>query len=476
MTAIAVLQSLGDKMKKVFSYLDEKKSLIFYILVVAVVFSSTCFLDVIITTRHGINFWNALFEGKILTFYSYNLDAHYLPGYNNSYSALYNICEYIIFALWDFPLWIYEKLSGNDSMGVPICLVYAKSIALAFGMACMYMLRQICISLSKSEIWPKVRLIVFTSVIVSSTVISMGQYDVISLFFILTGLNFYLQRNQKGFILFFAFAIPMKLFALLYFVPLLLIREKRISRVFLKMVCACSIFVFTTAVFHITDYEGVTASSSNFLIKKILVNNISISFEPVSLFLVFFILIAICCYLIKEKNDNPLFVIKLCLFISFFSLIIPSHPQWFIYSVPFFSILCCCMGEKNFGGLLFLETIFETAISFAHLIYLPGVCSANMVEITWIGKIFGRVGERGFLSFFEYLREMGLSEGVNGILKIALAMALASAVVFAIFMKIPHLLKCCERIEWKVWKRIRIMCCTLALMTPFLGYAVFLSE
>ena len=74
-------------------------------------FSLYLYSDICHTSIRGIVFWDTLFQGRLNEFYSY-----FYPGVENSYfpsgvaDASYDFLFYIIFAIWDFPLWCFEKI------------------------------------------------------------------------------------------------------------------------------------------------------------------------------------------------------------------------------------------------------------------------------------------------------------------------------------------------------------------------------
>ena len=59
----------------------------------------------------------------------------------------------------------------------------------------------------------------------------MSAYDIVALYFAIIGLDYYFKGNTKKFTICFMFAIPLKFFALLIFIPLVLLREKRILKI-----------------------------------------------------------------------------------------------------------------------------------------------------------------------------------------------------------------------------------------------------
>lgn len=150
---------------------------------------------------------------------------------------MYNIVEYVIFAVYDFPLWVFESLTGIDSMGTVIGILYAKSIVILFIIG---VLKQVCL-IAEKIFGDKIRndllaLLICTSILSITTIYAMGQYDIILTYFMLGGIHGALIDNRKKFLLNFSVAIPLKLFALLAFIPILLLKEKKYCRLFLTHV------------------------------------------------------------------------------------------------------------------------------------------------------------------------------------------------------------------------------------------------
>ena len=57
------------------------------------------------------------------------------------------------------------------------------------------------------------------------------QYDIVLVAVMLLGLHAYMKGNQRGFLLWFMLANTLKLFAVFVFIPLVLLKEKRLRRV-----------------------------------------------------------------------------------------------------------------------------------------------------------------------------------------------------------------------------------------------------
>ena len=108
--------------------------------------------DVCHTTTRGISFWNALFEGNIGQFYNYpypGVEGSWLP--NGTMGGAYDLGLYIIFALWDFPLWCFEKITGISFLSVYLGRLYAKSISLFFLIISAFVVKKITYELTQKE-------------------------------------------------------------------------------------------------------------------------------------------------------------------------------------------------------------------------------------------------------------------------------------------------------------------------------------
>ena len=87
--------------------------------------------DIIVTTRHGINFWDILLDGDFFAFYELNRCESGNWVYAKAQGCAYNILVYVIFALWNLPLYLLERFAGLDVMNTVPCLIYAKLLPVA---------------------------------------------------------------------------------------------------------------------------------------------------------------------------------------------------------------------------------------------------------------------------------------------------------------------------------------------------------
>jgi uncharacterized membrane protein len=90
----------------------------------------------------------------------------------------------------------------------------------------MYLIGKVISNNSTKAKW--LSAIFASSPIAVFAVFIFGQYDIIGIFFTMLGFYYYVKDNRLRFSLFFSLAISVKYFALIPFLPLLLLKEKRI--------------------------------------------------------------------------------------------------------------------------------------------------------------------------------------------------------------------------------------------------------
>ena len=448
------------------------------IITIIFIFTTSVFSDVIITTRHGINFWHALFEGEILHFYEYNLNCIYLPQRSETWSAIYNIVIYFIFAIWDFPLWLVEHIFGIDVLGTLGGLLWGKAIVLPFLVGIAKRIYDICILIMTEKDASDTIFLFLTSGYVLFTVLSMGQYDVILLFCILNGIYGYLINNNKIFFCSFWLAIPLKLFALFMLIPLVLLKEKSIFKIIFKLLGTCSLYIFTSGMAWILENDAIKEATALQIdiIRKLFANNIQLSLMECSLFIMVIIVIYLLCYLTKRelRIDNIWIIYIVYIIYAAFCVLCPTSPQWHILMCPFMMILLV-YEKKNRIVLLILEIVATSSIILAQGIYLNNIIAANMVDLLWIADIFGNIRcWEEYNSIYLLLAEFVGNELFALILKILVPMYTVSMILFSIFA-IPHKLGFKKYLIESTEKSVRYWVLLRSIIGIFLAIIPLLS-
>lgn len=360
-----------------------------------VLFSSHIYWDLIITTKHSVNFWYALEQGKLLNFYSFNIDATPSNPLFPAASAGYDFIVYVVFAIWNFPLWVLERFFDVNIFTALPCLLWAKAILLPFLFATAVVVFKTCKELKISTNHAKWAVYIFmSSGFVFSSLFLIGQYDIISIFITMLGLLMYIKGHNKRFVLLFAIAISFKLFALLIFIPLVLLKEKRVMRIMVYGLVAISLTVIQKAVFLLDQAMGPAQEfASQLVISKLFHNRLEIGLEIIYIYIFAFVGLCIFCYVKNledqdEANNFSIYIPFASMALLF--MLTPAYPYWMILLTPYFPILLF-LNTKHFKLNLLLDTILSASMIIAYSIIYFWCYGIKTIEPMLIPRLFGAV-------------------------------------------------------------------------------------
>ncbi len=310
-----------------------------------VAFLSFAYIDLLSTQRHGICFWDSLFSGHILDFYKdcelvYTGNAHY----HVEMSAHYDMTLYLIFAVWNLPCYLYEKITGLNAQELTAFILWGKTLVLA---AYLLVVRETV--LIRRLLCPgpegdgKIALVTASSALLMIYSVGTGNYDVISLIFMLSGTRYFMMEHRKKAVLHFALAFSMKYFAVWCFVPILLLYEKKILKLFEAMLGLVGISLAEKVIFMSSVYlhreDTVAGNILNGMIGTLLGSSaIQIpGIGSVSLLIPIYLIFLLWVYLRKvdEKEKN-----REALRYGFWSwgiffLLAEYSQYWIVFLIPF---------------------------------------------------------------------------------------------------------------------------------------------
>ena len=248
--------------------IGKKRIILVAILAIQIIFFY-CYLygDLLITTMHGMTFWDSLFSsGGLRDYYNMNVNNHLVAGaYNGNYSARYDFLIYIIFGIWDFPLWVCKHFFGiKNPLNYLLGNLWAKSIVLLFYIMVVLVMRKIMVKCNKRNIMEMI-VVMTTSIFVSANLNIIGQYDIITVFFMLLGMYYLINGNKLLFVVAFSVAVPTKILALLAFVPIVLLIEKKILKVIGYLILSCIPMAFFRVLVPMVQGESNIDNFFNFL-------------------------------------------------------------------------------------------------------------------------------------------------------------------------------------------------------------------
>ena len=295
------------------------------------------YVDITNTIDNSVLFSKAVFSGNFFNFYDYSID-----NANTSFPANYEMLAYIPFAIWNLPLAIGNMLFDFDYMHSTLALLWAKSFIVVLAVVMMYYVYKILrfIKVEKEKAVFGIYTL-STSFLFFWPVFIIVQIDIVAVVLILIGFYHYLKNNNKLFILFFALAIPLKLFALLLFIPLLLLKEKRVIFIGIKIVLVYLAELMCMLIYHGSEaYNFALKSQSEDAMSALFNFTDALGARKTSLFIIAFFALCLFCYLYKlDKKDDEtklsMPVLVSTLLWGSLMIFVELRGYWLIYLAPF---------------------------------------------------------------------------------------------------------------------------------------------
>jgi hypothetical protein len=168
-----------------------------------------------------------------------------------------------------------------------------------------------------------------------------GQYDIFTLALMLLGIYFYLKNDMWKFVLFFGLAITFKYFALLFFLPLLLLKEKKYGKLLLRCIGVAVPIALLTLIY--IGSEAFRNGVLGFNPVSFIFNTGFGIFGDIRLSVVIVAFVLCCAWAYFTEPKDKVDEVKWMFFLSnvvvfiYFGLSM-WHPQWILLAAPFMVI------------------------------------------------------------------------------------------------------------------------------------------
>lgn len=362
--------------------------------------------------------------GHVTDFYDYNNAVLHGP-------LDYLPTLYIIFAAFMWP--VKFAVSGREQHLLFLSnyeLAWARFVLLCFFLATFYVVHLITRELfpGRPQAQRNVRIAFLLAPIASFGFNIFGQYDIIGVFFAMLGVLYYLRGDKWKFALFFSLAISCKYFAALVFVPLVVLRYKRIREIVPVLLGGAAITLIEWAVyFHNYSFHhhtmfglvgGKTTGAESQAISHLVV--------------VVYVVGVFLLWRYRPQSDETSKMLTVyapvvaygCMFAA-----VVWHPQWWIILTPFTALSI---------GFLRRAWLFYLWDSIGFLIFIW------LVVDGWPGSVDVQLSEGGLLKTVMPTPKFSLSaiyssDHINVIQTLELAY-LASPVIFLIGERILRVL------------------------------------
>ncbi len=325
--------------------------------------------------RHTAGASFAYLNGHILDFYSYTDQT--IGG------CVYMPTTYILFAVWNLPLkllGICSEVTMNHPYGVQL---WYSMLPILFYVGIAYLMWKIARELGYGEKQARVAAYGFAaSPIAFYSQFMFCQYDSITLFFVMLGVYYYFRDDMFRFVLFFAVAITCKYYALMVFVPMVLLREKNVWKIMGQVAGSAGLLAVEFLLYlgdrsmssNITGFQatnyifqaGIGIGASNAWISAVI--------------LVWAVVSAYSFFLNpKDRTERWKWFLYLESFVMFciYGLSV-WHPQWVLFAIPFMVFGTVTQKRSDVFWLLDLVMMFCFVWFLAHL--FPGNADQELLN------------------------------------------------------------------------------------------------
>jgi hypothetical protein len=385
--------------------------------------------DVRVTFEHSFNFLDSVFAGRPQDFYQIAIE-------NSTFGhpAVYDVPIYAVFALWNLPTYLLHHFAGFDYLNSMPAQLWLKSMMVVFALIAAWLMIKIARRLGMPSARAKwVAFFFLSSMSVFMPIFVIVQYDIISVTLMLAGLLAYLNGRTRSFLLWFLAANTFKLFALFIFIPLVLLREKRLPRALAQIVVGVLGLILCRLLYRgDLAFQISTGGFTDLMLDRLSVSGFAwVGGLTVPLFIVFMVCLVIFAYAKRPASDRELHAlavyVSLAAFLAFCALV-PLNPYWIALVAPF-SVLIIFANPR----FLTLNTLLEVALSTSlFVIYMLVGFSMYNAEI-FKNLLFGRLVHPASPPRFEtpaaIFAELGIADRVVYIVGFMIACVIAVLIV-----------------------------------------------
>ena len=384
--------------------------------------------DVRATFEHSFNFLDSVFQGRVGDFYQIAIE-HTSTGH----PAVYDIPLYLLFGLWNLPTYIIYRITGfHYLLSTPAQLWLKTMMVLAALLAAKVLVdiaRDLGVDRQRSK-W--IAFFFLSSMTLFVPVFVIVQYDIIMIVFILLGLRAYLRGRLGRFLLWFAIANTFKLFAIFIFVPLLLLREKRLRVVALQFGVGLIGLVACRAIYH--GNVAYTASTGGFMssmLKRLTAVGIPWMGSTIPVFVVVMVGIVIFAYLRRPQGTKALAAdaVYICMAIYLvFATVVPLNPYWAVMVSPF-AVLIIFLNPRHVLLNTLLETGMGTALFLLYAFTGYSMYDRNILTQLLLPHLVAPVAQSRYETPAQFLETLGVTRQGSFIVGFMIACALAILII-----------------------------------------------
>lgn len=394
----------------------------------ALAFVTFLYGDVKATFEHSFNFLDAVLAGRPQDFYQIAIERSTF-----GHPAVYDVPIYAVFGIWNLPAYLLYRYGDFDYLNSTPAQLWLKLMMVVFTLVAtrlvMAIAKTIGVSAQRSK-W--VAFYFLSSMALFVPVLVIVQYDIISITFMLAGLLAYMRGRTRSFLLWFLLAITFKLFALFIFIPLVLLREKRLLRAVGQLVVGVLGLLLCRLMYRgDLAFEASTGGFTDLMLDRLRTSGFTWqSSIPVPLFVVFIVGLAIFAYAKRTSSTRELQAFAIYLSLAAFLVfcaIVPLNPYWINLVAPF-SILIIFANPRYLTLNSLLEMAIGTTLFLIYMLVGYSMYNSGIFRDLLFGQFIPPADPQRFATPGDILRGLGLG-GNNVIFMVGFMIACVLAVL-----------------------------------------------
>lgn len=435
---------------------------------------SFCYTDVLLIIRHSFGIFDTIRLGDLLSFYSYSTGLTMGDTMNLSGEVPYDFWVYIPIAIWNFPTYIWECVTGNTFDTSLLAIWWGKALFLIplIGSCCtVNSIVEHCMEGRETLLVHKYqRLVVFlflSSMFIITGLGILTQIDVFSVFFTLNGIKAMLKAQNKQFCIWFALAGTFKIFGLFAAIPLILLKEKRVLYALRDLLGVASLTLLSKIIFYADKMKCPTTFDEKRFSVYFLRTNMLAGEGVVYFYLVAFILVAVYAYFCdyeKMERDYKNQMTIWFAYLAFAAFFVLSDVQayWVIILAPYLALLSIWHNDK-LKLTVILDVVAAGTFYLIRMLRNPMLFSMfmNLRYGIW-GKIFGEDMESIILP--DIISRLGME--LNTVIGILNSCFVATLVSLVVILRPSRDAAVCEDIKVEqsvLWMRLCANICFVLL-------------
>lgn len=348
------------------------------------------YIDLKSLTIWSTNILDCIADGDITKYFSFSaLNLHNLThGYVSG--TLYSL---IIWSVWNVPIWILQRFFAVEITTSSLSLIWSKLfLVLLLCITLIYTYKLIMHLINDKKIAKLTVFLCFSFIFTYVGVFYTGQNDIFICAFGIMALYYLIKNGKQKNILFYllsGLAISVKYFFFIPYVLIILLMEKNILKIILKIIIGLiPVILFNLACYNLPMFiESGAVRSGSSMLNVLFGGSFLGAYGGVSLFLLAYVILAFIAYIVKPKDN-----IDLAKYIIYFTaaslmcVIVFTNQEFYrsILLMPFIFVLFA-MNKKNMRINIILEIIMSISLvvlSFSNYYFFNAETINNSLLVT----------------------------------------------------------------------------------------------